>query len=86
MKNFEESMNKFKEGFAKNTELFSRKFRAAIDDIDKMIKNLEKTKADLLSSERNLILANNKADDLTIKELTRGNSTMTAKFAELDSD
>ena len=80
---FEENINTFKEGFAKNYELASRKFKIAIDEIDKTIDHLQKTKDALLSSENNLRLANNKADDLTIKKLTRGNSTMATKFAEL---
>ena len=85
--NFEESINNFKEGFSKNYELASRKFKTAIEEIDKTIDHLEKTKDALLSSENNLRLANNKAEDLTIKKLTRGNPTMTAKFEELsDSD
>lgn len=83
--NFEEKMNKFKEGFAKNYELASRKFKDAIDGIDKTIKELEKTKAALLSSENNLRLANEKTEDLTIKKLTHGNPTMKAKFEELKS-
>lgn len=81
--NFEENINKFKEGFAKNYELASRKFKTAIEEIDKTIDHLQKTKEALVSSENNLRLANNKAEDLTIKKLTRGNPTMTAKFAEL---
>jgi hypothetical protein len=81
--NFEEKINIFKEGFAKNYELASRKFKTAIDEIDKTIIHLQKTKDALLSSENNLRLANNKADDLTIKRLTHGNSTMKAKFEEL---
>ncbi len=81
--NFEDNVNKFKEGFAKNYEIASRKFKTAIEEIDKTIDHLQKTKEDLLSSENNLRLANNKADDLTIKKLTHGNSTMTAKFAEI---
>ena len=81
--NFEENMNKFKEGFAKNYELASRKFGTAIDEIDKTIKNLQKIKESLLSSEKNLSLANNKAQDLTIKRLTRRNPTMKAKFNEI---
>jgi hypothetical protein len=82
--NFEEKMNNFKEGFARNYELASRKFTEAIAGIDKTIKELEKTKAALMSSESNLRLANNKADELTIKKLTQGNPTMKAKFDELD--
>ena len=78
--NFEEKINIFKEGFAKNYELASRKFKTAIDEIDKTIIHLQKTKDALLSSENNLRLANNKADDLTIKKLTHGNPTMKSKF------
>jgi hypothetical protein len=81
--NFEDNINNFKEGFAKNYELASRKFKTAIDEIDKTIDHLQKTKDALLSSENNLRLANNKAEDLTIKKLTRGNPTMTAKFDAL---
>ena len=81
--NFEERMNKFKDGFAKNYNLASKKFMDAIDDIDKTIKALEKTKEDLLASDRNLRLANDKAQDLSIKKLTWGNPTMKAKFDEL---
>lgn len=79
---FEENINKFKEGFAKNYQLASSKFKTAIDEIDKTIDHLQKTKDALLSSENNLRLANNKADDLTIQKLTRGNPTMTEKFKE----
>jgi hypothetical protein len=81
--NFEDKMNKFKEGFAYNYNLASRKFKDAIDGIDKTIKELEKTKLALLSSENNLRLANEKTDDLTIKKLTHSNPTMKAKFDEL---
>ncbi len=81
--NFEDNINKFKEGFAKNYDLASRKFKTAIEEIDKTIDHLQKTKDALLSSENNLRIANNKTEDLTIKRLTRGNPTMTAKFAEL---
>lgn len=80
--NFEEKINVFKEGFAYNYDLASRKFKTAIDEIDKTISHLQKTKDALLSSENNLRLANNKADDLTIKKLTHGNPTMKAKFDE----
>ena len=83
--NFEEKMDKFKEGFAKNYNLASRKFKEAIDGIDKTIKELEKTKLALLSSENNLRLANDKTEDLTIKKLTHGNPTMKAKFDELNN-
>lgn len=82
--NFEEKMNAFKEGFARNYELASRKFKDAIDGIDKTIKELEKTKAALLSSENNLRLANNKTEELTIKKLTHNNPTMKAKFDSLN--
>ena len=78
--NFEEKINTFKEGFARNYDLASRRFKTAIDEIDKTIIHLQKTKDALLSSENNLRLANNKADDLTIKKLTHGNPTMKAKF------
>jgi len=81
--NFEENINTFKEGFSKNYDLASRKFKTAIDEIDKTITHLQKTKDALLRSEDNLRLANNKAEDLTIKKLTRGNPTMTEKFAEI---
>ncbi len=80
--NFEEKINTFKDGFAKNYDLASRKFKTAIDEIDKTISHLQKTKDALLSSENNLRLANNKADDLTIKRLTHDNPTMKAKFGE----
>lgn len=83
--NFEEKINAFKDGFARNYELASRKFKTAIEEIDRTIEHLQKTKENLLRSEDNLRLANNKAEDLTIKRLTRGNPTMTAKFAEIDS-
>ena len=81
--NFEDNVNKFKEGFAKNYDLASRKFKTAIEEIDKIINHLQKTKDSLLSSENNLRIANNKAEDMTIKKLTRGNTTMTAKFEEI---
>ena len=81
--NFEDKMNKFKEGFARNYDLASRKFKDAIDGIDKTIKELQKTKDALLSSENNLRLANEKTEDLTIKKLTHGNPTMKAKFDDL---
>ncbi|MBR5304015.1 MAG: DUF2130 domain-containing protein [Candidatus Gastranaerophilales bacterium] len=82
--NFEASINDFKEKFAKNYELASRKFKTAIEEIDKTIDHLQKTKEALLSSENNLRLANNKAEDLTIKRLVSKNPTMAAKFAELE--
>ena len=82
--NFEEKMNNFKEGFARNYDLASRKFKDAIDGIDKTIKELEKTKAALVSSENNLRLANEKTEDLTIKKLTHNNPTMKSKFDDLN--
>ena len=82
--NFEENLETFKSGFARNYDLASRKFKKAIDEIDKAISSLQKTKEELVSSDNNLRLANNKAEDLTIKRLTRGNPTMTAKFAKLN--
>lgn len=84
--NFENSMETFKSGFSRNYDLASRKFQAAIEEIDKTITHLQKTKEDLLSSERNLRLANDKAQDLTIKRLTKGNPTMKAKFDELGEE
>lgn len=80
---FEEQMETFKSGFARNYDLASRKFQTAIDEIDKTITHLQKTKDALLSSENNLRLANNKAQDLTIKRLTRNNPTMKAAFEAL---
>ena len=82
--NFEEKIDIFKQGFAKNYELASRQFKTAVDEIDKTITHLQKTKDALLSSVNNLRLANNKAEDLTIKKLTYGNPTMKAKFDELE--
>jgi hypothetical protein len=81
--NFEAAMQDFKDKFSKNYELASRKFKTAIDEIDKTIDHLQKTKEALLSSENNLRLANEKADDLTIKKLTKNNPTMEAKFNAL---
>lgn len=81
--NFEEKINTFKEGFARNYDLASRQFKTAIEEIDKTMDHLQKTKDNLLASVNNLRLANNKAEDLTIKKLTRGNPTMTEKFDEL---
>jgi len=82
--NFENELNDFKSGFARNYELASKKFQAAIDEIDKSIDHLQKTKDALLGTDRNLRLANNKAQDVTIKRLTRNNPTMAAKFAGLE--
>ena len=84
--NFEDNITKFKEGFARNYDLASRKFKTAIDEIDKTIIHLQKTKDALLSSENNLRLANNKAEDLTIKKLTHGNPTMRQKFEDLNTN
>jgi len=81
--NFEAAMNDFKDKFSKNYELASRKFKAAIGEIDKTIEHLQKTKEALLSSENNLRLANNKAEELSIKRLTKNNPTMQEKFAKL---
>lgn len=80
---FEEDLNDFKDKLSRNYRLASEKFAKAIEEIDKTIDHLQKTKEALLSSENNLRLANNKAEDLTVKKLTRNNPTMAAKFAEL---
>ena len=84
--NFENDLNEFKDKFSRNYRLASEKFKKAIEEIDKTIDHLQKTKEALMSSENNLRLANNKAEDLSIKRLTRNNPTMAAKFAELDED
>lgn len=81
---FEENMETFKKGFARNYELASRKFKTAIDEIDKTIDHLQKTKEALISSENNLRLANDKAEGLSIKKLTKNSPTMAEKFAELE--
>lgn len=81
--NFEAEMNDFKDKFSKNFRLASEKFHKAIEEIDKTIDHLQKTKEALLSSENNLRLANNKAEDLSIKRLTKNNPTMQAKFDAL---
>lgn len=81
--NFEEELEKFKDGFGKNFELASKKFQDAISEIDKSIDHLQKTKEALLGTDRNLRLANDKAQDVTIKRLTRNNPTMAAKFEDL---
>ena len=81
--NFEAGLEEFKSAFAKNFDLASRRFQTAIEEIDKSIDHLQKTKEALLGADRNLRLANDKAQDVTIKKLTRGNPTMAAKFAEL---
>ena len=85
--NFESDLEAFKSGFARNYELASKKFKTAIDEIDKTITHLQKTKDALLGSENNLRLANNKADNITVKKLTKKNPTMAAMFEELkDAD
>lgn len=83
---FEDKVNDFKTGFARNYDLASRQFKTAIDEIDKTMDHLQKTKDALLSSVNNLRLANNKTDDLTIKKLTHGNPTMTLKFNNLNKN
>lgn len=83
---FEENMNAFKDGFARNYRLASDKFKTAIDEIDKTITHLQKTKDALLSSENNLRLANNKAEDLTIRKLTKNAPSVREKFDELKSE
>lgn len=83
---FEDDMNDFKEKFGKNYRLASEKFTKAIEEIDKTIDHLQKTKEALLSSENNLRLANDKAQDLTLKRLTKNNPTMATKFSELNAD
>ena len=81
--NFENDLENFKAGFARNYDLAGRKFTSAIEDIDKTIKLLEKTKQELLSSENNLRLANDKIQDVSVKRLTRNNPTMAEKFDSL---
>jgi hypothetical protein len=78
--NFEDDLDEFKKGFNRNYELASGKFQTAIKEIDETIKHLEKVKDALLGSERNLKLANDKAQDVTVKKLTRNNPTMAAEF------
>ena len=83
--NFENELETFKNGFARNFDLASKRFHTAIEEIDKSIDHLQKTKEALLGTDRNLRLANDKAQDVTIKKLTRGNQTMKDKFSELKS-
>ena len=83
---FEENMNTFKEGFARNYRIASERFKTAIDEIDKTITHLQKTKDALLSSENNLRLANNKAEDLSIKRLTKNAPAVKAMFDELKKE
>lgn len=82
---FEDELDAFKAAFGKNYDLAARRFHSAIDEIDKAIDRLQKAKEALLGSERNLRLAKDKAQDVTIKKLTRRNPTMAAKFAELEA-
>lgn len=84
--NFEAGLDSFKNAFAKNYDLASRRFKTAIEEIDKSIDHLQKTKDALIGADKNLRLANDKAQDVTIKRLTRGNPTMAEKFAELKRD
>ena len=81
---FENQLNNFRDDFGRNYRLASEKFKSAIDGIDKSIAQLQKTKDALISSENNLRLANEKAEELTVKKLIKGNPTMTAKFTEID--
>ena len=81
--NFESELELFKSAFGKNYDLASRKFNTAIEEIDKSIKHLEKTKEALLTTDRNLRLANDKAQDVTVKRLTRNNPTMAAEFSKI---
>jgi hypothetical protein len=82
--NFESQLDDFRDSFGRNYRLASEKFKTAIESIDKSIDQLQKTKENLLRSEDNLRIANNKADDLTVKKLIRGNTTMTEKFGKLN--
>jgi hypothetical protein len=83
--NFENDLEVFKTSFSKNYDLASRKFQDAIKQIDDAIKDLEKVKDSLVGSERQLRLASDKANDITVKKLTKNNPTMSAKFAEQSS-
>lgn len=83
--NFESQLDDFRESFGRNYQLASDKFNTAIDSIDKSIIQLQKTKENLLRSEDNLRIANNKATELTVKKLIRGNPTLSAKFEELSN-
>jgi hypothetical protein len=84
--NFESDLEKFKSGFARNYDLAARQYQKAIDEIDDAIKKLTAVKASLTSSENNLRLANDKAQDVTVKKLTRNNPTMKAKLDEARAD
>ena len=83
MTHFEEDLESFKSAFGRNYDLASRRFQTAIDEIDKSIDHLQKTKDALMGADRNLRLANDKAQDVTVKKLTRNNPTMSNKFMEL---
>jgi hypothetical protein len=83
--NFANELDSFKAAFGKNYELASKRFQTAIDGIDKSIDHLQKTKEALICTDQNLRLANDKAQDVTLKKLTRGNPTMAQKFAGLKS-
>jgi hypothetical protein len=84
--NFENDLEVFKTSFSKNYDLASRKFQDAVKQIDDAIKDLEKVKDSLVGSERQLRLASDKANDITVKKLTKNNPTMSIKFAEQASD
>jgi hypothetical protein len=84
--NFENELNDFRDSFGRNFRLASEKFKAAVDSIDKSIAQLQKTKENLIRSEDNLRIANNKADDLTVKKLIKNNPTMKAKFDEIKEE
>ena len=81
--NFENELETFRGNFSRNTDLARRRFQTAIDEIDKSILHLQKTKDALIGADNNLRLANDKAQDVSIKKLTRRNPTMAAKFAEV---
>ena len=83
MTHFEEDLESFKSAFGRNYDLASRRFQTAIDEIDKSIDHLQKTKDALMGADRNLRLANDKAQDVTVKKLIRQNPTMSNKFMEL---
>ena len=83
MTHFEEDLESFKSAFGRNYDLASRRFQTAIDEIEKSIDHLQKTKDALMGADRNLRLANDKAQEVTVKKLTRHNPTMTNKFMEL---
>ena len=85
MTNFEEDLESFKSAFGRNYDLASRRFQTAIDEIDKSIDHLQKTKDALMGADRNLRLANDKAQDVTVKKLIRQNPTMSNKFMELNN-